>query len=124
MANKNTPTQKELLARIRIAMADDAEVVAYCDKKIAQLSAKATSANSKKSAEDEKYFIAISEVLAGDKAMRATEILNALSSQFEGLTIQKVTSMLTKMVANGEVVKTVEKKVSTFSLAPVEVDEG
>lgn len=124
MANKNTPTQKEILARIRSVMADDAEVVAYCDKKIAQLSAKATSANSKKSAEDEKYFIAISEVLAGDKVMRATEILNALSSQFEGLTIQKVTSMLTKMVANGEVVKTVEKKVSTFSLAPVEVDEG
>lgn len=124
MANKNTPTQKDILARIRLAMANDAEVVAYCDKKLAQLANKANSANSKKSAEDEKYFIAISEVLADGNGKRATEILNALSAQFEGLTIQKVTSMLTKMVANGEVVKTVEKKVSTFALAPVEVDEG
>ena len=120
MANKNAVPQKDILARIRSAMANDAEVVAYCDKKLAQLANKANSANSKKAAEDEKYFIAISEVLAGDKALRATEILNALIPKFEGLTIQKVTSMLTKMVANGEVVKTVEKKVSTFSLAPVE----
>ena len=120
MANKNTPSQKDILARIREGMAHDDEVVAYCDKKLAQLANKANSANSKKAAEDEKYFIAISEVLAGDKTLRATEILNALSAKFEGLTIQKVTSMLTKMVANGEVVKTVEKKVSTFSLAPVE----
>lgn len=119
MANKNTPTQKDILARIRTKMADDAEVVAYCDKKLAQLANKANSANSKKNAEDEKYFIAISEVLDGGKALRATEILKALSSAFENLTIQKVTSMLTKMVANGEVVKTVDKKISTFSLAPI-----
>ena len=124
MANKNTPTQKDILSRIRSVMADDAEVVAYCDKKLEQLANKANSANSKKSAEDEKYFIAISEVLADGSPKRATEILHSLAPKFEGLTIQKVTSMLTKMVANGEVVKTVEKKVSTFSLAPVEVDEG
>ena len=123
MANKNTPTQKDILARIRSAMANDAEVVAYCDKKLAQLVNKANSANSKKSAEDEKYFIAITDVLADGNGKRATEILNGLTPIFEGLTIQKVTSMLTKMVANGEVIKTVEKKVSTFALAPVEADE-
>ena len=120
MANKNTPTQKDILSRIRSAMANDAEVVAYCDKKLEQLANKANSANSKKSAEDEKYFIAISEVLADGSPKRATEILHSLAPKFEELTIQKVTSMLTKMVANGEVVKTVEKKVSTFTLAPVE----
>lgn len=120
MATKNTPTQKDILARIRSAMADDAEVVAYCDKKLAQLANKAASANSKKSAEDEKYFIAISEVLADGKAMRATEILNALAPQFEGLTIQRVTSKLTKMVDNKEVIRSTEKKISTFSLAPIE----
>ena len=119
MANKNTPTQKEILARIRSAMANDAEVVAYCDKKLAQLANKANSANSKKNAEDEKYFIAISEVLDGGKALRATEILKALSPAFENLNIQKVTSMLTKMIANGEVAKTVDKKISTFSLSPI-----
>lgn len=121
MANKtNTPTQKDILARIREVMANDAEVVAYCDKKLAQLANKAASANSKKSAEDEKYFIAISEALANGKSLRATEVLNAIASQFEGLTIQRVTAKLTKMVENGEVVKTTDKKVSTFALASVE----
>ena len=123
MAEKKV-TQKELYARIKVAMATDAEVVAFCDKKLEQLANKATSANSKKSAEDEKFFIAISEVLDGSEGMRATEILKDLAPDFPNLTIQKVTSMLTKMVASGEVIKTVEKKVSTFALAPVEVTEG
>lgn len=99
-------------------------VMEFCEKKLNQLANKATSANSKKAAEDEKYFIAISEVLNGSAGMRATDILKALAVDFENLTIQKVTSMLTKMVASGEVVKTVEKKVSTFALAPAEVAEG
>lgn len=123
MAEKKV-TQKELYERIKVAMATDAEVVAFCNKKLEQLANKATSANSKKSAEDEKFFIAISEVLDGSKGMRATEILKELAPDFPNLTIQKVTSMLTKMVASGEVNKTVEKKVSTFALAPVEVTEG
>ena len=123
MAEKKV-TQKELYERIKVAMATDTEVVAFCNKKLEQLANKATSANSKKSAEDEKFFIAISEVLDGSEGMRATEILKALAPDFPNLTIQKVTSMLTKMVASGEVIKTVEKKVSTFALAPVEVTEG
>lgn len=123
MAEKKV-TQKELYARIKVTMATDAEVVAFCNKKLEQLANKATSANSKKSAEDEKFFIAISEVLDGSEGMRATEILKDLAPDFPNLTIQKVTSMLTKMVASGEVIKTVEKKVSTFALAPVEVTEG
>ena len=122
MADKKI-TQKELYERIKVAMATDTEVVAFCNKKLEQLANKATSANSKKSAEDEKFFIAISEVLNGSDGMRATEILKALAPSFENLTIQKVTSMLTKMVNGGEVVKTVEKKISTFALAPVEVAE-
>lgn len=123
MAEKKI-TQKELYERIKVAMATDTEVVAFCNKKLEQLANKATSANSKKSAEDEKFFIAISEVLNGSEGMRATDILKALAPAFENLTIQKVTSMLTKMVNGGEVVKTVEKKISTFALAPIEVAEG
>ena len=119
MAEKKV-TQKELYERIKVVMATDTEVVAFCTKKLEQLANKATSANSKKNAEDEKFFVAISEVLDGSNGMRATDILKELSPAFENLTIQKVTSMLTKMVGNGEVVKTVEKKVSLFSLAPIE----
>ena len=120
------PTQKDKFNSI-IAILEDVgghdDLVQFCNERIEKLNAKAKSANSKKSAEDEKYFIAITDVLADGNGKRATEILNGLTPIFEGLTIQKVTSMLTKMVANGEVIKTVEKKVSTFALAPVEADE-
>lgn len=120
------PTQKDKFASI-IAILEDMgghdDLVQFCNERIEKLNAKAKSANSKKSAEDEKFFDAIADVLADGSAKRATEILNALAPQFEGLTIQKVTSMLTKMVAANLVAKTVEKKVSTFSLVFGEKDE-
>jgi hypothetical protein len=132
MANTKVkaPTQKEQFADI-IAILEGCDnpkserLIQFCNERIEKLNAKAKSANSKKSAEDEKFFDAIADVLADGSAKRATEILNALASDFEGLTIQKVTSMLTKMKAAGLVEKTIDKKVSTFTLAPVdEVVEG
>lgn len=121
------PTQKEQFAKMisvleEIGGHDD--LVQFCNERIAKLNAKAVSANSKKSAEDEKFFDAIADVLADGTPKRATEILNALAPQFEGLTIQKVTSMLTKMKAAGLVEKTVDKKVSTFTLVFGESAEG
>jgi len=117
MANK--VTQKELYERIKVRMADDADVVALCDKKIEQIAHKATSANSKKNEANEAMFSAITDVLNGSKGMRASEIHKALVADDPALTVQKVTAMLKKMVENGEVVKTVEKKVATFALAPI-----
>ena len=126
MATKNTATQKELFARILTAMSDDAEVVAMCEKKIAQLNHKASSATAKRNEADEPYFIAITEALSDGAPKRATEIMNIISATLDPKpTIQKVTSMLTKMIAAGEIVKTVDKKISTFTLAPIdEVAEG
>ena len=113
------PTQKEKFSAI-IAVLEDIgghdTLVEFCKERIEKLNAKAKSANSKKSAEDEKYFDAIADVLADGKGLRATDILKALAPDFENLTIQKVTSMLTKMVAAGLVAKTIDKKVSTFTL--------
>lgn len=117
MANK--VTQKELYERIKARMADDADVVALCDKKIEQIAHKATSANSKKNEANEAMFSAITDVLNGSEGMRASEIHKALVVNDPALTVQKVTAMLKKMVENGEVVKTVEKKVATFALAPI-----
>ena len=121
IAKTKAPTQKENYSAIIAILEKSADpkapsLIEFCEGRIEKLAAKATSANSKKSAEDEKFFDAIADVLADGSAKRATEILNALAPNFESLTIQKVTSMLTKMVAAGLVNKTVEKKVSTFSL--------
>ena len=115
MANEKV-TSKDILNRIISAMADDPEVVAWCEKKIAQAEAKRGSADSKKAAENAKYFIAIAEVL-NKGGMRASEVHKALVVQFPDVTVQKVTAMLGKMVESGEVIKSVDKKVSTFSLA-------
>lgn len=120
MAEKvKAPTQKELYERIKVAMANDAEVVALCEKKIEQIAHKANSANSKKDEANEKVFNAIAEALNGSNGMRASEIHKVLAVADPVLTVQKVTAMLKKMVDNGEVVKTVEKKVATFALAPL-----
>lgn len=126
IAKAKAPTQKDKFNSI-IAILEDVgghdDLVQFCNERIEKLNAKAKSANSKKSAEDEKFFDAIADVLADGSAKRATEILNALAPKFEGLTIQKVTSMLTKMVAANLATKTVEKKISTFSLVFGEKDE-
>lgn len=113
------PTQKEQFAKM-IAVFEEIgghdDLIKFCNERIEKLSAKAKSASSKKSAEDEKFFEAIADALADGSAKRATDILKALEADFEGLTIQKVTSMLKKMIECGRVEKTVDKKISTFSL--------
>jgi hypothetical protein len=123
MANTKVkaPTQKEQFADI-IAILEGCDnpkserLIQFCNERIAKLEKKAVSANSKKNAEDEKFFDLIADVLADGKGKRATEVFNVLSKDMDGLTIQKVTAMLTKMVAANRVTKTVEKKVSTFAL--------
>lgn len=64
----------------------------------------------------------ILEVLTSMGKGRATDIMNAVKStdevQYATLTNQRVSAILKQMVENdGTVVKTVDKKVSTFSLA-------
>ena len=116
------PTQKENYSAIIAILEKSADpkasaLIEFCEGRIEKLAAKATSANSKKSAEDEKYFDAIADVLADGSAKRATEIMNLVAPAFETApTIQKITSMLTKMIAAGLVTKSVDKKVSSFSL--------
>lgn len=130
IAKAKAPTQKEQFASI-IAILEScdnpksADLIKFCEERIAKLEKKAVSANSKKSAEDEKFFDLIADVLADGEGKRASEIFNALASTVENLTVQKVTAMLTKMVAAKRVTKTTDKKVSKFALAfGVEDTEG
>jgi hypothetical protein len=64
----------------------------------------------------------IEDVLsASDKALTVTEIL--ASGVFEPLTSpQKISALLKQMVEAGKVIKTVEKKVSRFSVVSDEVE--
>lgn len=56
-----------------------------------------------------------------DKALTATQVLNAVAGKFEGITLPKVTAQLTKLKETGEVVRFMDKKTAYFKA--VEADE-
>ena len=119
-------TQKEMFNEV-IALAeanDRQDIVDFAKGRIEALDKKASSKgkqNEKKSAEQNEVKTAILNVLAKcGKRMTATEILNG--GDFKS--VQQVSAMLKKMVDDdATVIKTVEKKVSYFSLPTDEVEE-
>lgn len=97
--------------------------VAYLENELALLTKKAENKKATKNqTENVEIKEVILEVLTSMGKGRATDIMNAVKStdevQYATLTNQRVSAILKQMVENdGTVVKTVDKKVSTFSLA-------
>lgn len=60
-------------------------------------------------------------IVNADKALTATQVLNAVAGKFEGITLPKVTAQLTKLKETGEVVRFMDKKTAYFKA--VEADE-
>lgn len=125
-------TKKEMFAQV-IALAQGEEVsvpveeiVAFAQKEIELLDRKKSSKSKKekeKDALDEKLKEAILEILEerekdGADPMSASEILKALSAEFEDLSIQKVSAVLKKMCEEEDAIveKFVEKRKSFFRL--------
>ena len=120
-------TKKEMFAQV-IALAQGeeisvevAEIVAFAQKEIELLDRKKSSKSKKekeKDALDEKIKDAILEVLDGAEPMSASEILKALSAEFEDLSIQKVSALLKKMCEEEDAIveKFTEKRKSWFRL--------
>lgn len=52
----------------------------------------------------------------GTEGMTASEVL-AASTEFEGMSNQKISALLNQLVKEGKVAKTVDKKKSLFSIA-------
>lgn len=110
-------TKKEMFAHIATVNADNAEIVAFCEKEIELLSRKRSSVNSKAKAEAdaraEKVYNALAEM---DKPVTVTELI-ALTSDEEvgGYTNQRVSALLRKL---GErVTKEMVKGKAYFSVA-------
>lgn len=97
--------------------------VAYLENELALLTKKAENKKATKNqTENVEIKEVILEVLTSMGKGRATDIMNAVKAtdevQYATLTNQRVSAILKQMVENdGTVVKTVDKKVSTFSLA-------
>jgi hypothetical protein len=110
-------TKKEMFAKIMEEVKGNAEMVAFLEHEIELLNKKKGSADSKKVEEQKVVMDIIRETLiVSEKALTVSE-LQKTNVALGTLSNQKVSAMLKKMVDNGEVVKTVEKKVSYFSIA-------
>lgn len=115
MANKIT--KKEMFTMIKAQVKDNAEMVAFIDHEIELLDKKASN---KKATKTQEANVGIKStilaVLEGGKSMTVTEMQGA-SAELGELSNQKVSALVRQLVKAGEVVKTIDKKVSRFSLA-------
>jgi predicted transcriptional regulator len=115
MENKKM-TKKEMFALIMGEVAHNEEMVAFLKHEIELLEKKRGSADSKKSEEQRAVMdIVLATLKASNEPMTVSMLMKA-NADLGVLSNQKVSAMLKKLVDNGEVVKTVEKKVSYFSV--------
>ena len=104
MANKTT--RKDYFNMIKDALADNAELVAFCDKEIAAIDHKADKARERaalKATEPDTLMDAVLNVLT-DEPMTVADILAAVNE--EGATAAKVANRASKLVRAGKAVKT------------------
>ena len=115
MANKIT--KKEMFTMIKAQVKDNAEMVAFIDHEIELLDKKASN---KKATKTQEANVGIKStilaVLEDGKSMTVTEMQGA-SAELGELSNQKVSALVRQLAEAGEVVKTIDKKVSRFSLA-------
>ena len=115
MANKIT--KKEMFTMIKAQVKDNAEMVAFIDHEIELLDKKASN---KKATKTQEANVGIKStilaILEGAKPMTVTEMQGA-SAELGELSNQKVSALVRQLVEAGKVVKTIDKKVSRFSLA-------
>lgn len=108
-------TKREILSVIRNKMSDNADVVAYCDNEVALLDKKneyrkTHPTKTKAQKENEELYPTILAVLTTEP-QTPTKIANAV-----GLSVQKATGLLTKLVASGTIIKTTEKGKSYYKI--------
>lgn len=115
MANKITKV--EMFTMIKAQVSDNKDMVAFIDHEIELLQKKASN---KKATKTQEANVGIKStilaVLEGANPMTITEMQGA-STELAELSNQKVSALVRQLVECGTVVKTVDKKVSRFSLA-------
>ena len=107
-------TKMEMFAAIKVAVADNADMVEFIDKEMAALAkrnAHKSNKPTKTQVENAAIKETIKETLADAEAMTATEIAAAV-----GISLAKATALLTQLVKAEEVHREVEKKVARFSI--------
>lgn len=117
MTNTTKTTQKDLYARIAIAMSDDPEVVEFCQRKIEQITKNAARPRkTKANVEVEQFRAEVFDALA----RKADPVTNKDMAAEFGVSAQKMSAALRFLVKEGKAVRIEgEKKSSpaTFAVA-------
>lgn len=103
-------------------VADNQEMVDFIDKQIAQL-AKRKSAESKTQKENKALMeVVVDAMTVLDKPATATQIMKS-DAYLSELSLPKVSALLKKLIEDGRVERTIEKKIALFSLKENEAEE-
>lgn len=103
-------------------VADNQEMVDFIDKQIAQL-AKRRSAESKTQKENKALMeVVVDAMTVLDKPATATQIMKS-DAYLSELSLPKVSALLKKLIEDGRVERTIEKKIALFSLKENEAEE-
>lgn len=122
MANKITKREVIGMMMNEEVVKANPTYVAYLENELALLDKKASNKKATKTQEQNVGIKAvILEVLATIGKGTVTDIQNG-NEELSALSNQKVSALIRQLVESGEVVKTVDKKKSIFSLAESEVE--
>lgn len=113
-------TKRENYNALRAIVADNADLVAFIDHELELLdkknSRRSTKPTAKQVANDEIKDVIHDVLLDADAPMMIADII-ADDPALAGLSTQKVSALLSQMVASGDVVRTVIKRKSYFAIA-------
>lgn len=103
-------------------VANNQEMVDFIDKQIAQL-AKRKSTESKTQKENKALMeVVVDAMRVLDKPATATQIMKS-DAYLSELSLPKVSALLKKLIEDGRVERTIEKKIALFSLVENEAEE-
>ena len=103
-------------------VAENQEMVDFIDKQIAQL-AKRKSAESKTQKENKALMeVVVDAMVMLNKPATATQIMKS-DAYLSELSLPKVSALLKKLIEDGRVERTIEKKIALFSLKENEAEE-
>ena len=109
-------TQKELFTEILDKVADDELLTEFVNYQLDMLARKSANRTTKQESADDLALMENIVGILGETPISTSEIVGHFATQGIIYSPQKITAVMKKLVANGKAEKTVEKRISKFTL--------
>ena len=110
-------TDREMFVAIRNKVAEDADMVAFIDRKLAAMDARNAKATVKRSdAMAERCKVVLAALQFINEEVTVTELIENAPNEVRGWTRQKVTPILTELEKQGKVARTEFKRVPYYKV--------